>query len=109
MDTGAAVNVLSEESYKVLKRNARRSRYPLRQSDLNLREVTGSLKILDMIILPIHLTKGIPIVRMELYVATNFQLPSYGLLELSAMKSNRIGKNPDGNSIINRGRELQAL
>ena len=101
VDTGAAVIVLSQESYKALKRNARGVRYMLLG-------VTGSaLQVLGMVTLPIYLTKEIS--AMEFYVATNFKLLSDRILGLLAMKSNRIGINPDSNSIIYRGRELQAL
>ncbi len=40
---GAAVNVISEETYMVLKRNSRDGTWILRPRDLNLSGVTGSI------------------------------------------------------------------
>ncbi len=42
VDTGATVNVISEESYKILKRESRGGKWVLRLGDLNLSGVTGS-------------------------------------------------------------------
>ncbi len=42
VDTGAAVNILSEDAYKALKRSSRGGKWPLEPSDLNLPGVTGS-------------------------------------------------------------------
>ena len=110
VDTGAAVNVLSEESYKTLKRNARGGRWPLRQSDLNLRGVTGSsLDIKGMVTLPICVVKGTPAIRADFYVAANFQLPADGILGLTSMKDNRISIHPNLNMITYHGKQLQAL
>ena len=41
VDTGAAVNVLSEKTYRVLKRVSRGGRYRLKPNDLNLNGVTN--------------------------------------------------------------------
>ena len=110
VDTGASANILSEEAYMTLKRNARGGRWPLRQSDLNLRGVTGSaLEIKGMVTLPISLIKGVPVIRMDFYVAANFHLPADGILGLPTMKTNRIDIYPDRNIVTYLGKQLQAL
>ena len=59
VDTGAAVNVISEEAYKYLKRNSRGGSCILRPNDMNLAGVTGShLNILGILSLPLRLSKN---------------------------------------------------
>ena len=87
VDTGAAVNVLSEESYRALKRHSRGSKWVLRPCDLNLSGVTGSsLQILGKVTLPVRLSRNSRPFRTDFYVTSNFKLPSDGLLGLFAMK-----------------------
>ncbi len=110
VDIGATVNVISEESYKILKRNSRGGKWILRPSDLNLSGVTGSaLKILGKISLPISLSKNTRLVQTDFYVVSNFQLPSDGLLGLSAMKSHQIVINPKQNTVMYCGRHLEGM
>ena len=110
VDTGAEVNLLSEESYMALKRNARGGRWPLRQGDMNLEGVTGSsLGVIGMITLPLCLGKGCSLTRMDFYVVTNFQLPSDGLLGLSGLKAHRVRIEPKDNLVIFRGKKLKAM
>ncbi|RUM27774.1 MAG: hypothetical protein DSY32_05100, partial [Aquifex sp.] len=110
VDTGAAVNVLSEESYKALKRNSRGGRWILRPSDLNLSGVTGStLQILGKISLPVRLSKATQPIRTDFYVTSNFKLPSDGLLGLTAMKSHRIVIYPKQNSVMYCGKRHTAM
>ena len=88
VDTGAAVNVLSERAYRALKRASRGSRWLLRPNDLNLMGVTNDpLNILGIVRLPICLGKGTSTLRMDFYVASNFTLPSDGLLGLTSMST----------------------
>ena len=66
VDTGASVNVISEDSYNTLKRNSRGGKWILRPSDLTLAGITGSaLNILGIISLPIRLTKTAQPVRAD--------------------------------------------
>ncbi len=110
VDTGATVNVLSEESFKAVKRSFRGGKWPLRQSDLNVRGVTGSaLRILSIVTLPVQMKRGIPIRRMDFYVASNFQLPAGGLLGITEMRSNHIAVLPNSNSIIIHGKQIKAM
>ena len=54
VDTGAAVNVLSEKTYRALKRVSRGGRYRLKPNDLNLKGVTNDpLEILGIVCLPV--------------------------------------------------------
>ena len=110
VDTGAEVNLLSEESYMALKRNARGGRWPLRQSDLNLKGVTGSsLGVIGKTTLPLCLGKGCSLIRVDFYVVTNFQLPADGLLGLSGLKAHQIRIEPKGNLVTFRGKKLRAM
>ncbi len=98
VDTGAAVNVISEEAYKTLKSNSRSGRWILRPSDLNVSGVTGStLNILGIVYLPIRLSKITQPIKTDFYVTTNFKLPSDGLLVLSTLKSQGIVIYPQQN------------
>lgn len=110
VDTGATVNVISEESYKILKRESRGGKWVLRPSDLNLSGVTGSsLHILGIISLPIRLCKNTQPIRTDFYVVSNFKLPSDGLLGLRAMKSHRIVIYPKENTVKYCGRRLEGM
>ena len=66
IDTGAAVNVLSEKAFYALKRPFRGSQLPLRPNDLNLMGVnSGPLNILSIVHLPISLGKGTLIIHLN--------------------------------------------
>ena len=110
VDTGATVNVLSEDSFRAIKRTFRGGRWPLRQSDLNLRGVTGSaLSISGMVTLPIRIKRGLPIHYLKFYVTSNFHLPADGLLGLSDMKLLDMQVLPNHNSVTVQGKTLQAM
>ena len=85
VDTGAAVNVLSEKAYHALKHAFHGSRLSLRPNDLNLMGVNSELlNILGIVRLPISLGKGTSIKRLDFYVASSFSLPTDGLIGLIA-------------------------
>lgn len=110
VDTGASVNVLSERAYRALKRVSRGGRYRLMPNDLNLRGVTSDpLDILGIVRLPVNLGKGTSTMRLDFYVASNFGLPSDGLLGLTSMRSNRMVIIPDSNVIKYQGKSFQAM
>ncbi len=110
VDTGATVNVIFEESYKILKQNSRGGKWMLRPSDLNLSGVTGSaLKILGKISLPISLSKNTQPIQSDFYVVSHFKLPSDGLLRLRAMKSHQIVINSKQNTVIYCGHHLEGM
>ena len=110
VDTGAAVNVLSEETYNALKRASRGSRWRLRPNDLNLVGVTcDSLDILGVVRLPVSLGKNTPTMRQDFYVASRFSLPSDGLLGLNTLKAHRVVLNPAQNALSYCGRTFKAM
>ena len=75
VDTGAAVNVLSEKTYRVLKRVSRGGRYRLKPNVLNLKGITNDpLEILGIVCLPVNLGKGTATMRWDFYVVSNFGL-----------------------------------
>ncbi len=88
IDTGASVNILSEDAYKALKRSFRGSKWPLQPSDLNLSGVTGSnLQILVKVSLPLKLLIRISSFQRDFYLPRKFGLPVDGLLRLTTMKT----------------------
>ena len=98
VDTGAAVNVLSEAAYKNIKRASRGGRWQLRPNDLMLRGVTSEpLHILGVVRIPMSLGKGTPDLRLDFYVVSDFSLPADGLLGLTALKSSMMVIQPDKN------------
>ena len=110
VDTGAAVNVLSETAYKNLKRASRGGRWPLRPNDLVLRGVTSEpLHILGIVSIPMYLGKGTPILRLDFYVVSDFSLPADGLLGLTALKSSKMVIQPNKGEILYQGRTFKAM
>ncbi|MPC36669.1 hypothetical protein E2C01_030136 [Portunus trituberculatus] len=75
VDTGAAVNVLSEEAYCALKWVSHGGQYRLSPNDHNLMGMTCDLDILGVVHLPVNLGKGTPTTHSDFYVASNFGLP----------------------------------
>ncbi len=101
LDTGAAVNVLSEKTFKALKRVSRGERYQLRPTDLILCGITTDrLNIVGVVRLPVSLGRNTPVMRLDFYVTSSFSLPSDGLLGLSSLRSNCIVIDP-GSSTLN--------
>ena len=110
IDTGASVNVLSEKAYLALKRASRGNRWPLRPNDLNLTGVTSDpLNILGIVSLPIYLGKGTSTLKLDFYVASNFTLPSDGLLGLTSMRANRMVIYPEHGTVKFQGKSFRAM
>ena len=110
VDTGAAVNVLSERTYKALKRASRGGRYRLRPSDLNLRGVSSDpLDILGVVRLPVKLGKGTSVMTLNFYVAANFSLPSDGLLGLSPLNTHQMVIISDRNLVQYQGKDFSVM
>lgn len=99
VDTIAAVNGLSEESYLVLKQVLRGTHRCLRPNDLNLVGVTSdSLKVLGIVRLAIGL--GILLTSvLDFYMALNFMLPTDGSTGLPSLRSIRIEISPETNTV----------
>ena len=110
VDTGASVNVLSEDSYLALKRASRGGRWPLKPTDTNLLGVSHTpLKILGVVSLPIRLGKNSKVMRMNFYVIQNFSLPSDGLLGLESLRANHMEIHPQSNSVKIGVRSFKAM
>ncbi len=87
IDTGAAVNVFSEETYSALKRESRGDRFPLRPNDLHLTGVgADKLNILGVVRLPVSLGKSSPPLRLDFYVLSQFALPCDGLIDFPTLE-----------------------
>ena len=110
VDTGAAVNVLSERAYQNIKRASRGSRWSLRPNDLVLKSVNNeALNILGIVRLPVSLGKKTTIHKVDFYVVANFSLPTDGLLGLTSLKSHKMVIKPDTNVILYQGRCFRAM
>ena len=110
VDTGASVNVLSEEAYLALKRASRGGRWPLKPTDKRLMGISQApLRILGLVQLPIRLGKCTHVLKLDFYVISNFSLPSDGLLGLESLKSHLIDIRPNHNSITWKGKYFKAM
>ncbi len=91
VDTGASINVLSEEAFLALKRASRGSRYQLRTSSLHLTGVNADVfHILGVARVPVHLGKGTVVINLYFHVLRIFALPltaSSAYRHLSSMVS----------------------
>ena len=87
IDTGANVNVLSDVSYRELKRKSRGGRYPLLPTDRNLQGVDKiPLEVLGSINLPVSLRGRSKPMELTFYVISRFGLPADGLIGLRTLK-----------------------
>ena len=110
IDTGAAVNALSESSYLALKRTSRGGKYPLLPTDKHLVGVSKvPLNILGIVRLPVCLRKNSKAMRLDFYVISNFSLPSDGLLGLETLKAHNIDILPTSSSVRSGDRYFRAM
>ena len=88
VDTGALVNVISDNAFRIIKRESRGGRYPLRESDLDLRGVSDEkLAIQGMVNLPLRFGNDLPAVSLKFYVVSGFALPADGLIGLATCRT----------------------
>ncbi len=101
---------MSEEAYKVLKRNSRGGACVLRLNDMNLAGVTWSrLNILGIVSLALSLSRNTPLFKADFYVTSDFALPSDGLLGLRTLRSQGLDVYPHSHSFPYCGRHLVAM
>ncbi len=87
VDTRATINVMSENSFRALRRIFRGGRCTLLPNDLNVVGVSGSnLEILGNIVLTVNPGKKVCDFRAVFYVTPNFVLPVDAILGLNSMK-----------------------
>ncbi len=110
IDTGAAVNVLSEETYSALKRESRGNRYPLRPNNLHLMGVGAeNLHILGVVRLPFSFGKTSPPLHLDFYELSQFALPCDGLIGLPSLESHGVLIDTEQRLIRYAGRKYRAL
>ncbi len=98
--TVAAVNILSEDAYKALKKEPSQWQWPLQPNDLNLSGVTGSnIYILGKVSRLVKLAKRISPFHTDYYITSNFGLPVDRLLWLTTMKTHGIIINTFQNTV----------
>ncbi len=83
VDTGATINVISEHSYRFLRRTFRGGRSTLLPNDFNVVGVLGlNIEILRKIALRVNPGKKVCDFRAVFYVTPNFALPVDAILGL---------------------------
>ncbi len=86
-DTGATINVMSDTSYRSLRRTFRGGRCTFLPNDLNFVGVSGTnLEIIGKIALRVIPGKKVRDFRATFYVTPNFALPVDAILGLNSMK-----------------------
>ena len=110
LDTGACVNIISEKSFKELKRRYRGNHWKVRSPDLKLSGVTGNnMDLLGVVTIPIRFSRTGESFKAEFYIASVFPLPADGLLGLSTMRHNHIDIKPHLNAITHRDKLYTAM
>ncbi len=88
IDTSAAVNIHSLDSYKALRRELRGDRYDLRPCDLNPTGVGADKLDMDGVErLLVSFGKNSPPLRLDFYVMSNLALPCDGLIGLPSLRN----------------------
>lgn len=110
IDTGAAVNVISENSFKMLTRTHGGSRWQVRPSDLSLSGINGKhIELVGVVTLQVRFSKSSTPFRATFYIASSFTLPADGLLGLTTLRANNIKVFTGNNSIEYHGRTYHAM
>ena len=109
MDTGSPVNILSKEAYEGLRSADQSHISDLTPSDVSLSGLEGvSMELVGKTEVDVCLD-GVQYFPVVFYVATNFSLPSDGLLGYSTMKINDIDVLPRCDSISVKGTMYRAM
>ena len=104
VDTGASVNVLSEQAYSALKRTSRGGRWPLKPAAIKLMGVSHiPLKVLGVVTLPVSLGKHDKPMTLDFFVITDFSLPADGLLGLESFRDHNMEIHPTTASVKYNG------
>ncbi len=111
LDTGAAINVMSEPSFRIVRSSFRGGQCRLLPSDLTAMGVTGyNLEILGKVSLTVQPSKEVSAFRISFYIIKNkLALPVDALLGLNTMRELGILINPGSNEIIYEDKPLKGM
>ncbi len=110
VDIGSMINVISEHSFRELRRSLRRGRCRLLPNDMNFVGVTGyNLEILGKVLLTVRPSRKVSVFRSYFYVTNKLMLPLDALLGLNTMRGLRVLINPDTNEVIYKGKPLKGM
>ncbi len=109
-DTGATINVISEPSFRELRRNLHGGRCRLLPNDMYVMGVTEyNLEILGTVLLTVQPSRKVSAFRSYFYVMNKLALPVDALLGLNTMRELRILISPDSNQVIYKGKPLKGM
>ncbi len=108
VDTGATINVISEQSFRELRRSLRGGRCRLLPNDINVVGVTSyDLGILGKVLLTVQPSRMVSGSRIFFFVTNKLALPVDALLGLNTMRELRMLISPDTNEVIYKGTPLK--
>ncbi len=103
MDTGAAVNIISEPSFRIVQSTFRGGRCRLLPNDINAVGVTGyNLEILGKVLLTVQPSKKVSAFRSYFYIIKTLALPVDALLGLTTMRELGVLISPDSMRLFTR-------
>ena len=110
VDSGAVVNVLSEDSFMQLKRQLRGGKLKLQPTDVTLQGVgKNPLEILGTVTMGVRLGKDSEKISLTFYVISKFSLNADGLIGLRAMTQHKMELHPSRNLVKIGSRTYPAM
>ncbi len=110
VDTGAIINIMSEPSFRIIKRSLRGGRYKLLPNDINVVEVTGyNIEILGEVLLTVQPSRKVSAFHGYFYFINKLESPMDALLGLNTTRELGILISPDSNEVIYKGKPLKGM
>ncbi len=110
VDTGATVNIISEHSFRELRRSLRGGRCRHLPNGMDVVEVTRyNLEILWKVLLTVWPSRKVSAFRSCFYVTNKLALSVDALLGLNTMRELRMLISPDTNYVIYKGKPLKGM
>ncbi len=110
LDTGAAINIISEPSFRQLRRTFRGGQCRLLPKNIDSVGVTGyNLEIIGKVSLTVQPSKEVSAFRSYFYIIKKLALPMDALLGLNTIRELGILISPDSNEIIYEGKPLKGM
>ncbi len=110
LDTGAAINIISEPSFRIVRSSFRGGQCRLLPSGLTAAGFTGSNpEILGKVSLAVQPSKEVSAFRSSFYIIKKLALQVDALLGLNTMRELGILISPDSNKINHEGKPLKGM
>ncbi len=110
LDTDATINVISEPSFRIVRRTFRSGRCRLLPNNMHVGWITGySLKILGKVLLTVQPSRKVSAFRSYFYITNKVALSVDVLLGLNTMRELGILISPDSNEVIYEGKPLKGM